>query len=90
MTIYQNLLKRLILPAFDKLKKLPNDLNNLKSKVDKLDVYQHLKPVSVDFKKINVVVKNEIVKKTIYDELVKKINAINTSGFTKKQIMIIR
>ena len=55
-------------------------LNSLKSKVDKLDV-DELKPLPVD-----------VVKKTIYDELVKKDNTIVTSGLTKKkrQIMVLR
>ena len=34
--IHQNLLKRLI--KLDKLKNVPSNLNNLKSKVDKLDI----------------------------------------------------
>ena len=52
-------------------------LNSLKSKVDKLDV-DELKPLPV--------------KKTIYDELVKKDNTIVTSGLAKKkrQIMVLR
>ena len=55
-------------------------LNSLKSKVDKLDV-DELKPLPVD-----------VVKKTIYDELVKKDNTIVTSGLAKKkrQIMVLR
>ena len=28
--------------------------------------------------------KNEVVKKTVYDELVKKVNSIDTSGLAKK------
>ena len=33
---------------------------------------------------------NNVVKKTEYDEPVRKVNAIDTSGFAKKEIMILR
>ena len=59
----------------DKLKNVPTNLSNLKSKVDKLDV-DKLVPVPVDLSKLSNVVKNDVVKKTEYDELVKKVNAI--------------
>ena len=45
----------------------PYDLASLKSKIDKLDI---------GLSKPSDLVKNEVVKKTEYDELVKKINAI--------------
>ena len=32
--------------------------------------------------KLSNIVKNEIVKKTVYDKLVTKVNNIDTSGFT--------
>ena len=38
-------------------------------------------PVPVDLSKISDIVKNNVVKKTTYDELVSKINSIDTSGF---------
>ena len=48
---------------------LKRALNILKSKVDKLDV-DKLRPVPVDFKKINDVVKKKVVfEKTKYNEL---------------------
>ena len=50
----------------------------MKRKVDKLDV-DKLAPVSVDLSKLKDVVKNDIIKKTEYDELVKKINNIKTT-----------
>ena len=34
--------------------------------------------------KLNNVVKNEVVKETVYDKLVAKVNAIDTSGFALK------
>ena len=45
------------------MKNAPTNLNNLKSKVDKLDV-DKLVPVPVDLSKISEVVKNDVVKKT--------------------------
>ena len=65
----------------DKLKNLPSNLSNLKSKVDKLDI-DKLVPVSVDLSKLIDVVKNHVIKKTEYNELVKKVSNINTTGTT--------
>ena len=48
------------------------DLGNLKSEVDKLDINE-LKTTPVDLRKLSDIVKNEVAKKTVYDELVKKI-----------------
>ena len=58
----------------------------MKTKVDKLDV-DKLVTVPVDLSKLIDVVKNDVVKKTEYDELRKKVNAIqstDTSGLVKK------
>ena len=41
-------------------------------------------PVPVDLSKLSNVVKNEVVKKTVYDKLVAKVNNIGTSGFVLK------
>ena len=41
-------------------------------------------PVPVDLSKLKELVENNVVKKTEYDELVEKANAIDTSGFVKK------
>ena len=54
----------------DKLKNLPTNLNNLKSKADKLD-FDKLVPVPVYLSKLIDVVKNDVVKKTEYNKLVK-------------------
>ena len=51
------------------------DLASLKSDVENLDV-EKLKTVLVDLSKLSDVVKYEVVKKTVYNELVKKVNAI--------------
>ena len=62
---------------------LKTNLANLKSEVDKLDI-DKLAPVPVDFSKLIDVVKNDVVKKDVYDKLVTKVNNINTSGFVLK------
>ena len=38
-------------------------------------------PVPVDLSKLSDLVKNDVVKKTVYDKLVAKVNSIDTSGF---------
>ena len=55
---------------------LKTNLANLKTDVDKLEI--------VDLSKLSNVVKDEVVKKTVYDKLVAKINNIDTSGFVLK------
>ena len=50
----------------------------MKSKVDKLNI-QKLETTRFDLSKLSNVVKNEVVKKTEYHELVKKVNAIRTT-----------
>ena len=44
-------------------------------------------PVPVDLGKLSDVVKNDIIKKTVYDKLIAKANSIDTSRFFKKLIM---
>ena len=55
-----------------------NNLNNLKSKVDQLDRGK-LETTPVHLSKLSNVVKNYVVKRNEYDELVKKVNAIPTT-----------
>ena len=62
---------------------LQSNLAILKSEIDKIDV-DKLKTVPVDLSKVSNVVNNEVVKKTVYDKLVAKVNAIDTSGFVLK------
>ena len=50
------------------------DLGSLKSEIDKLGIAE-LVTSSVDLNKLSDVVKNK-VKKTVYDELVRIVNAI--------------
>ena len=61
----------------DKLKNVPSGLNNLKSKVSKVDVSK-LIPVPFYLIKLSDAVKNDAVKNTEYNELVKKVNNMNT------------
>ena len=56
----------------DKLKNIPNNLSNLKSKVDRLDVYK-LVPAPADLSKLSDLVKNNVVKKDVYDAKIKNI-----------------
>ena len=52
------------------------NLANLKSEVDKLNIDKSA-PVPVDLSKMSDVEKNDVVKKTVYDKLVTKLNNIN-------------
>ena len=67
----------------DKLEKVPNDLSSFNSKVDELKIGT-LKTTPVNLSEGSEVVKSNVVKKTEYDKLVKKANAIVTSGLVKK------
>ena len=51
----------------------------MKSKVDELDIGK-LETTPVDVSKISNVVANYVVKKTEYNELVKKVNNISTTN----------
>ena len=53
-------------------------LISLKSKIDKLDIGK-LETIPIDLSKLGNVVNNYVVRKTEYDELVKKVNNINTT-----------
>ena len=64
--------------SFDKLKNVLSGLSSLRSKIDKLDIGK-LEITPVNLSKLSDVVKNEVVKKTEYDELVKKVNNVNTT-----------
>ena len=57
---------------------LKTNLANLKTEVDKLDTNK-LKAVPVHLSQLSDVVKNEVVKRTVYDKLVAKVNNIDTS-----------
>ena len=56
---------------------------SIKVEIDKIDVDKS-KTVPVDLSKLRNVVNNEVVKKTLYDKSVAKVNNIITSGFALK------
>ena len=62
---------------------LKSNLASLKTEADKLDI-DKLVPVPVDLIKLSDVVKNDVVKKTVYHKLVAKVNSIDTSRFVLK------
>ena len=62
---------------------IKTNLANLKTEVDKLDI-DKLSTVLVDLSKLSNLVKNDVIKKTVYDKLVAKVNNIDTSGLVKK------
>ena len=59
------------------------NLVNLKTEVDKSDIAK-VTPVPDDLAKLSNVVKNGVVKKTICDNLVTKIDNTDTTGFVSK------
>ena len=62
---------------------MPSSLNSLKSEIDKLDI-DKLETTPANLSKLSDLVKIDVVKKIVYDELVEKFNAIGTSGVVKK------
>ena len=60
------------------------DLTSLKSQVDKLAV-EKLETNQADLSKLSDVRDNDVVKKTVYGDLVKKVNAIDTSKLVSKR-----
>ena len=56
------------------------NLDNLKTEVDKLNI-EKLAPVPVALSKLSDVVKNDVVKKTVYDKLVAQVDNLDTSDF---------
>ena len=64
---------------------LKSNLASLKTEVDKLDI-DKLVPVPVDLSKLNDVVKNDVVKKTVYHKLAAKVNNTDTSKLSMIQI----
>ena len=56
---------------------LKTNLSSLKIEVDKLDI-DKLIPITNDLSKLSNVVKNNVVKKTVYNKLVKKVDNIDS------------
>ena len=62
---------------------LKTNLATLKTEVNKLDI-DKLVSVPVDLSKISGVVKNDVVKRNVYNKWVAKVDNITTSGFVLK------
>ena len=62
---------------------LKTNLASLKTEVDKLDINK-LASVPVDLSKFSDVVKNDVVRKAVYDKLAAKVDNIDTSDFVFK------
>ena len=62
---------------------LETNLSSLKTEYDKLDI-DKLVPIPNDLSKLSNVVKNDVVKKTVYNKLVAKVDNIDTSDFVLK------
>ena len=62
---------------------LKANLASLRTEVDKLDI-DKLASVPVDFSKLSDVVKNDVIKKVVYEKLAAKVNNIDTSDFVLK------
>ena len=62
---------------------LKTNLAALRTEVDKIDT-EKLKTVPDDSAKLSNVVKNDVVKKTTYNTLKNKVDAIDTSGFVTR------
>ena len=62
---------------------LKSNLASVKNEVDKQDS-EKLTPVPNDLAKLSNVVKNDVVKKTVYDKFVTKVDNTDTAGFVLK------
>ena len=62
---------------------LNTNLANLKTEIDKLNIEKSA-PVPVDLSKLSNVVKNDVVKKTVYDKSVATVDNIDTGDFVLK------
>ena len=62
---------------------LKTNLASVKTEVGKIDI-DRLAPVPVDLGELSDIVKNDVVKKTVYGKLAAKVNNIDTSAFVLK------
>ena len=62
---------------------LKTNLASLNTEVDKLDI-DKLKPNPDDLSKLSNVVKNDVIKKIVYNKLFAKVDNIDTSDFVLK------
>ena len=72
----------------DKLKNVPTNFKKLKRKVDKLDV-DKLVPVLVDLSKLSDLVKNDVVKKDVYNTKIPTILKIKYLILLTWQLMLL-
>ena len=80
----------------DKLKNVRSNLSNLKNDVDKLNV-DKLVPVPVDLSKLSDVVKNNFVKKDVYNAKIKNIqdkildiSNLNTNASRNVKVTVVK
>ena len=62
---------------------LKTNLSSLKTEAGKLDI-DKLATLPVDLSKLNNVIKNDVVKKTVYDKLFAKVDNIDANNFVLK------
>ena len=62
---------------------LKSNLASLKTEVDISDINK-LVPIPVNLSKLSDIVKNDVVKKVVYNKLVTKVNSIDTTSFASK------
>ena len=62
---------------------LKSNLAKLKAEINKIYI-DKLKTVPVELSNLSNIINNEIVKKTVYDKLVAKVNNVDISGFVLK------
>ena len=62
---------------------LKTNLGNVKTEVHKFDI-DKVVPIPVDLSKLSDAVKNDVVKKTVYNKLVAKVDNIDTSNCVLK------
>ena len=84
MLIHDNLKSQVDKLEIYKLDKVPSGLSSLKRKIYELNIGK-LKTTPTDLSNLSNSLKNEVFKKTEYDELVKKVNnAIDISKLVNK------
>ena len=66
---------------------LKTNLASLKTEVNKLDIGK-LVPIPADLSKLSNVVKNDVVKKTVYDKLVAKVNGIPLNNIDTSDVVL--
>ena len=73
----------------DELEKVPSSSNNLKSKIDRLDIGK-LKATPINLSKPSNLVIKQVIKKSKYDDLFKNVHNTDISSVLSKQIIMQR